>query len=84
MAADTRSPVPRLVNANWNDDNGGWNVYANDASNSNQWNDENQVFSRNCRMTSRYLAGGLLFMPLIHPPSCLPTSSNFSESRIYF
>ena len=50
MAADTRSPVPRLVNANWNDDNDGWNVYANDASNSNQWNDDNQLFSRNRRM----------------------------------
>jgi len=50
MAADTRSLVARLVNANWNDDNGGWNVYANDASNSNQWNDENQLFSGNCRM----------------------------------
>ncbi len=76
--------VARLVNANWNDGNGGWNVYANDASDANPWNDGNQIFSRNCRMTSRYLAGGLLCIPFIQPPSCLPTSPNFSESRIYF
>ena len=72
----------RAVNVNWNDD--GWNVNANAVTNPNEWNDGNQVFSRNCRMTSRYLAGGLLCMPLIQPPICLPTSSNFSESRIYF
>ena len=47
MAADIDGCVARLVNANWNDDNDGWNVYANDASNSNQWNDGNQLFSSN-------------------------------------
>jgi hypothetical protein len=40
-----------MVNVNWNDD--GWNVYANPVTNSNQWNDENRFFSRNCRMASR-------------------------------
>ena len=35
----------RLVNVKWNDDNDGWNVYANPFTNSNQWNAGNQVFS---------------------------------------
>jgi len=83
MAVDTRRlGVLRTVNVNWNDD--GWNVNANAVTNPNEWNDDNQVFSRNCRITSRYLAGGLLCMPFAQPPSSLPTSSNFSESRMYF
>lgn len=40
--------VLRAVNANWNDD--GWNVNANPVTNPNEWNDENQIFFRNCRM----------------------------------
>ena len=34
------------VNANWNADNGGWNVEANSVENPNRWNDGNQVLSR--------------------------------------
>lgn len=37
--------VLRAVNVNWNDD--GWNVNANSVENPNEWNDGNQVFSRN-------------------------------------
>ncbi len=42
--------VLRSVNANWNDD--GWNVNANSISNPNRWNAGNQVFSRNCYLSS--------------------------------
>ena len=35
----------RAVNVNWNDD--GWNVNANAVENPNEWNEGNQVFSRN-------------------------------------
>ena len=49
----------RAVNANWND--GGWNVNANELDNSNEWNDGNQVFSRNyCVSPIIFLVGVLL------------------------
>jgi len=34
------------VNANWNSDDGYWNVKANSVENPNRWNVDNQVFSR--------------------------------------
>ena len=34
------------VNANWNSDNGGWNVNANSVANPDRWNADNQVLSR--------------------------------------
>lgn len=37
--------VLRTVNVNWNDN--GWNVNANSVENPNDWNGDNQVFSRN-------------------------------------
>ena len=37
--------VLRAVNVNWYD--GGWNVNANELDDPNEWNDGNQVFSRN-------------------------------------
>ena len=43
--------VLRAVNVNWNDD--GWNVNANSVENPNEWNDGNQVFSRNCWFSPR-------------------------------
>ncbi|MFA6416499.1 MAG: hypothetical protein WCW56_03390 [Candidatus Paceibacterota bacterium] len=49
--------VLRAVNVNWNDD--GWNVNANSVENPNDWNDGNQVFSRNC-----------CFSPAIGSPIC--------------
>lgn len=45
MGLCTRVLVLRAVNVNWNDD--GWNVNANSVENSNRWNADNQVFSRN-------------------------------------
>ena len=35
-----------VVNANWNSDNGGWNINANSIENPNRWNADNQVLSR--------------------------------------
>jgi len=52
----------RTVNVNWNDD--GWNVNANSTSNPNQWNDGNQVFSRNCWFSPRLMAGEFLIVDL--------------------
>jgi hypothetical protein len=39
----------------WNDD--GWNVNANSVENPNEWNDGNQVFSRNCWFSPRLGSG---------------------------
>ena len=64
----------RAVNVNWNDD--GWNVNANSVSNPNRWNDGNRVFSRNCCISLAYGAGVFCSMPLLHPPSIRPISSN--------
>jgi len=47
--------VLRAVNCNWNDD--GWNVNANSIENPNEWNDGNQVFSRNSLFFSCRLGG---------------------------
>jgi hypothetical protein len=44
--------VPRLVDARWFDDHDGWIVYADDASDSYPWDDENQLFSGNSRIPS--------------------------------
>jgi len=37
------------VNCNWNADNRYWNVNANPVTNPNEWNADNQVFSRDSR-----------------------------------
>ncbi len=50
--------VLRAVNVNWNDD--GWNVNANSVENPNEWNDGNQVFSRNCWFSPRLKVGEFL------------------------
>ena len=34
------------MNANWNAENGGWNLNANSVTNLNKWNAGNQVVSR--------------------------------------
>ncbi len=46
---DDVNGVARLVGAGWHDDDGGWRVYAHDASPSYQWDDGSQVFSRDSR-----------------------------------
>ncbi len=71
----------RAVNANWNDD--GWNVDANSVENPNEWNDGNQVLSRNCRDSlSIYFGRVLLSIPRFHPPNILPTSFRCSDSVV--
>lgn len=47
------------VNANWNDD--GWNVEANSIENPNEWNADNQAFSRNSLFFSCQLGGSFNF-----------------------
>ncbi len=52
----------------------------------NVWNTNNRfVFARprNSLCFSTFI-GGFYFNDLIHPPSILPISFSFSESRIYF
>jgi hypothetical protein len=46
---DDVNGVARLVHALWYDAHGGWYVYADDASRSNLWDDEYQLFSRSSR-----------------------------------
>ncbi len=46
---DDVNGVARLVNAGWYGGRGGWDVYADDASDSGQWRDGHQVFSRDSR-----------------------------------
>jgi hypothetical protein len=46
-----KDAIPRLVSAYWCGDNAGWSVYAYDASNSSQWDDSRQLFSRDSRST---------------------------------
>ncbi len=43
------------VNANWNPDNGYWNVEANSVSNPNPWNAGNQILSRDPILSWRVL-----------------------------
>jgi hypothetical protein len=52
----------RAVNVNWNDD--GWNVNANSVENPNDWNDGNQVFSRNYCFSPRPMVGEFLLVDL--------------------
>ena len=52
----------RAVAAYWNDD--GWNVNANAVTNPNTWNDDNQVFSRNCRMIPPAISREVCFQGL--------------------
>jgi len=46
---DDKDGVPRLVIALWRGAYAGWRVFASDASYSRQWNDGDQLFSRNSR-----------------------------------
>lgn len=61
MAVDTTRLVLRAVNFNWNSNDRNWNVEANSVLNMNEWNDGNQVFSRNCRMESSAISQGICF-----------------------
>jgi hypothetical protein len=61
------------VNANWNDD--GWNVNANSIDNPNDWNADNQVFSRNYFLSPTPVVGVFASRPFFQPPTILPTSS---------
>src|SRR3989338_9032250 len=72
------------VNANWNVDNGGWNVNANRVYNPNRWNTGNQVVSRNFSIFSHSYGLEFLFsIPFFHPPSSRPISSIFSRNSLY-
>lgn len=73
----------RAVNANWNADNGGWNVNANEVDNPNTWNADNQVVSRNYLLSPTYFGGSFVCNPRFQPPSIRPISSNLSESSAY-
>ena len=61
------------VNANWNADNGGWNVEANSVTNPNRWNADNQVVSRNSiffrlGLPWRFFCKQTPFPPTYHAP----------------
>ena len=77
---------PNVLNANRNDD-GQW-LNANWDHPDNQWND-NGAFAFLVPATHSHFSprfGGVEFFTScpFHPPSILPTSSNISESAIYF
>ncbi len=71
------------VNANWNADNGGWNVEANSVENPNRWNDGNQVLSRYSCLSPLFFGGVLLSKPRFQPPIMRPTSSTSFPKAIY-
>lgn len=71
------------VNANWNADNGGWNVEANSVENPNRWNDGNQVLSRYSLLSPLFFGGVLLSSPRFQPPIMRPTSSTSFPKAIY-
>ncbi|OGY43204.1 MAG: hypothetical protein A2820_01005 [Candidatus Buchananbacteria bacterium RIFCSPHIGHO2_01_FULL_40_35] len=60
------------MNANWNSDNGCWNVNANSVEVPNEWNAGNQVLSRYYFLSSAFLAEVFAIMPFFQPPSILP------------
>lgn len=71
--------VLRAVNVNWNDD--GWNVNANSVENPNEWNADNQVFSRNCYFSPQFVVGEFFVCsPFLHPPSIRPISSSLVDN----
>ncbi len=72
------------VNVNWNSNDREWNLNANDLDD-NRWNDGNCVLSRSLPLPSpRYRGEVFSESCRNHPPSILPASSSFSESRMYF
>ncbi len=69
------------VNANWNADNGGWNLNANSVTNPNPWNAGNQVVSRYSFLSrSGFSERVFARSPLIQPPVIRPTSSIMTPS----
>ncbi len=81
MAFGTR--VLQAVNVNWNDD--GWNVNANSVTNPNEWNDGNQVFSRNCCISPALPSGSFVFNTLYPPAEHLADFvQRFRDLRIFF
>lgn len=71
------------VNANWNADNGGWNVEANSVTNPNRWNADNQVVSRYSLLSpAPFGAGVFAKIPFFHPPTIRPISSMSFPSEI--
>jgi len=62
------------VNANWNSDNGGWNINANSVENPNRWNDGNQVVSRYSFLSPPF-GGVFASKPFRQPPTILPVLS---------
>ena len=62
------------VNANWNSDDGGWNVNANSVENPNRWNDGNRVVSR-YSFLSPPIGGVFASKPLRQPPVIFPKLS---------
>jgi hypothetical protein len=77
------SGVLRAVNVNWND--AGWNVNANSVENPNEWNDGNQVFSRNYCFSPNQLDWEFFVSnPFFQHPSCLPISSKLFNSSVHF
>ena len=74
----------RAVNANWNVDNGYWNVNANSVENPNEWNADNRVFSRNYCISPVYLAGVFICRPRFQPPSIRSISSSVNNNSEYF
>ena len=69
------------VYVNWNDD--GWNVNSNSVDNPNEWNDGNQVFSRNYYFFSYIFVGVFASKPFFQPPIIFPSSCKCSERVIY-
>ena len=74
-----------MVNVNWNADNRKWNVNTYNR-NDNRWNTGNRVFSlETIKVLLKYYAWGVFDSnPFFQPPTMRPSSSTFSEMRIYF
>ena len=73
--------VLSTVRCSW--DGVGWSVDACSVENPNEWNNGNQVFSRNYCISPAYVAGVFFCSPFFHPPSIRPISSNLLESSAY-
>ena len=49
------------MNANWNPDNGYWNVEANSVENPNRWNEGNLFLSRYSNLSLALMGGSFIF-----------------------
>ena len=73
--------ILRTVNVNWNNDS--WNVNANPIDNPNDWNANNQVFSRNFYFSLTDYVRVFASNPFFQPPTIFPSSCKCSDKIEY-